>query len=329
MTEGITAELPDWSSYSGESWPTLLVGNGLSINLWSGFRYDSLYNQAELSPQARDIFGELRTTNFETALECLYHANLVLTALRENYEKADQTYNQIRDALFAAVGGSHIPWRRIQQRHFASIAAGMDSHEAVYTTNYDLCLYWSHMETPSANVVDFFWNRGGIFRITNVAIYDEDSTAIYYLHGGLHLWQDDSTGESGKWRSSSGNLLDFEEKYHISSTKRPLFVSEGTPDNKVRTINRSSYLSFCLERLHDDEENTVIFGHALGTQDRHIIEALNDGPERKIAVSIYPTGDTKGVIAEKGRVQNLLARHEVLFFNSQSHPLGSPVLHIA
>jgi hypothetical protein len=40
-------DLPDWSVLAKCDWPTLPIGNGLSINLWDGFRYDSLYDQAK------------------------------------------------------------------------------------------------------------------------------------------------------------------------------------------------------------------------------------------------------------------------------------------
>jgi hypothetical protein len=329
MTEAVTAELPDWSKYAGLSWPTLLVGNGLSINLWDGFRYDSLFNKSELPAEAHAIFAELNTTNFETALECLYHANVALMALKEDTTQMDRVYRDISDALFTAVGNSHIPWLRFPARQHNVIAANLDNHSSVFTTNYDLCLYWSQLESrPPVDIVDFFWNNDSTFNFANIDIHRSSATPIYYLHGGLHLWQDDATGDSGKWISSAGNLLDFEGKYGPGLPRRPLFVSEGTSTAKMRTIQRSLYLYFCLERLHGDCENTVVFGQALGSQDQHIVDALNAGPRRKVAVSIYPNRSAQQVIAEKGRILEALTQHDVVFFDSKTHPLGDPALHV-
>jgi hypothetical protein len=33
MTISVDDDLPDWSKLSNDGWPTLVVGNGLSINL--------------------------------------------------------------------------------------------------------------------------------------------------------------------------------------------------------------------------------------------------------------------------------------------------------
>jgi hypothetical protein len=75
----------------------------------------------------------------------------------------------------------------------------------VYTTNYDLCLYWSHLESyPRPNIKDYFWNSGNTFDPANASI--DDATSMHYLHGGLHLWADDATGVNGKWTSAAGTF---------------------------------------------------------------------------------------------------------------------------
>src|SRR5699024_1203312 len=104
-------------------------------------------------------------------------------------------------------------------------------------------------------VKDFFWNGGGVFNPDDVDIRESRATRLYYLHGALHLWQDDSTSTNGKWASSDGKLLSLLEQYTTQSPRRPLFVSEGTSSAKLRTIRQSPYLSFCLKSLRDCEQN--------------------------------------------------------------------------
>lgn len=329
MTAAITAELTEWRNYADDSWPTILIGNGLSINLWEGFRYASLFEQAGLPAEAKDIFAELDTTNFETVLECLYHARVALTALKDDVSRIDQVYDQVQESLFTSVAKSHVPWARLSAWHHNVIAGTLNKHSSVFTSNYDLCLYWSRLETAiPANFVDFFWTGDGTFDVTNVEVWDSAATACYHLHGGLHLWQDNITGDNGKWLSETGRLLDLQAKYTAHTSRQPLFVSEGTSKTKLRTIQRSPYLSFCRERLASDDRPTVVFGHALSPQDQHIINALNTGAKRKIAVSIFPSGSEHAIIAEKARVQNLLTNHDVVFFDSTTHPLGDPDLQI-
>jgi hypothetical protein len=329
MTAAVDADLEDWSTLKEKEWPTLLLGNGLSINLWADFGYTSLFKRAQLSSPAKAIFSELGTTNFEQCLECLHHANVVLTALRKSTDKVDQTYEEVRDALFTTVGAVHVPWEDFPQSTHDLLALAMNNYEAVFTTNYDLSLYWSQMQTMKAvNIVDFFWATGNQFDPADTIVRSRRSTRVYYLHGGIHLWQDDRTGENGKWTGGSGRLLDIQGRYGPQSHRRPLFVSEGTSAAKARTIRQSPYLSFCLEQLRLDDQPTVIFGQSLSDQDRHMLAALAHGPRRRIAVSMYPSGDDTATIAEKARILKALARHKVLFFDSKTHPIGDPNLRI-
>ena len=61
-------------------WETLIVGNGLSINIWSDFAYSRLFEPASLSlnPSACTLFSDFKTQNFETVLEALWHAETTL-----------------------------------------------------------------------------------------------------------------------------------------------------------------------------------------------------------------------------------------------------------
>lgn len=328
MPTTIDADLQDWAELEEREWPTLLLGNGLSINLWAGFGYESLFNSATLTATASAIFAELGTTNFEQCLECLHHANIALRALSDSTANVDRTYEEVRDALFRTVGEVHVPWEHFPDATHQVLALTMDAHDAVFTTSYDLSLYWSHMRCIDlVDIKDFFWNQL-IFDPANTTVHGRGTTKIHYLHGGIHLWQDDQTGENGKWSASSARLLGIQNSYGPTATKRPLFVSEGTSQAKVRTIQQSSYLSFCLDELRADDKPTVVFGQSLSDQDAHIVDALVNGPTRRVAVSLYPTGNDEAVIAEKARIVQALGRHRVQFFDSTTHPIGDPGLRV-
>jgi hypothetical protein len=263
-------------------------------------------------------------------LEAIHHAHVVVDALGNTTSAIDAQYEQLRDALFRAVHGVHIGWSRFAASKFDKIASVIQAHEAIYTTNYDLCMYWARVDAADRiakrPIIDFFWNAGNTFDPENVEV--RDRTAMYYLHGAIHLWQDDR-GNNGKWTSANqGNLLSLAENYPPGSGKLPLFVSEGSSKAKLQTIGRSPYLSFCLESLRDDKKNIVVFGHSLGEQDKHIIAALNKGAPREVAVSIYPRTDEQRIIQEKARITQLLGVNKLRFFDSTTHPLGDPSLTI-
>jgi hypothetical protein len=147
MTTAVDDDLQDWSTFDNRDWPTVVIGNGLSINLWSDFRYDSLFKKATLSSEAADIFTELDTTNFENALECIHHARLVLEALGRPTDQVDTVYADVRDALFEALTDAHVPWDQFPVPAHTQIADTINEYKSVYTTNYDLCLYWSTWRT--------------------------------------------------------------------------------------------------------------------------------------------------------------------------------------
>lgn len=325
-----TAELKTWSELRNRTkWPTLLIGNGASINLWSDFAYQSLFRQATLSTVAKAVFTDLETTNFELALEAIHHAHVVVDALQSSTDTIDRQYEHVRDSLFDAVRAAHVEWQQVTDRRFDQIAGVIQDHAAVYTTNYDLSLYWSRMAASTVDTrqfIDFFWGEDCTFDPESVEI--RDRIATYYLHGAIHLWQDDR-GVNGKWTiASRGNLFSLSRNYSPDGSKLPLFVSEGSSKAKLQTIGRSPYLKFCLDSLQESHDNTVIFGQALGEQDKHIVTALNQGQAREFAVSIYPAASERWIIKEKARIADLLGDNEVAFFDSTTHPLGDSSLTI-
>jgi hypothetical protein len=199
--------LRSWESLKGEHWPTLLVGNGLSINVWSGFSYKKLLDAASLNGAAGKIFRQLRTENFETVLAGLWHAQTVLDALSRDRRDVDSMYLHVRQELINAVRRVHVPWMSVPTATLNQIGHAMDVYALVFTLNYDLLSYWAVMETPDACIGDFFWTSNGTFDATDADLMT-GRTGLLYLHGGVHLWQDSRAGQVGKWTSqTSGSLL--------------------------------------------------------------------------------------------------------------------------
>lgn len=175
ITAKQTAELEKWPDVEdGTKWPTLLVGNGASVNLWGDFAYPSLYGRADLSTVAQAVFADLGVTNFETVLEAIHHAHVVAEALGDATSAIDEQYEQLRDALFRAVHGVHVDWSRFTADRFDKIAGVIQEHESVFTTNYDLCMYWARVDgarrITEREVIDFFWNPGYTFDPESVEV---------------------------------------------------------------------------------------------------------------------------------------------------------------
>lgn len=297
--------------------------------MWHNFSYDRLLAQACLNRPARQLFDEFGTANFEVVLEALWHAERTLAALGRSTTTVNALYRHVQHQLVAAVRAVHVPWDELPRDTLSKIAEVLRAHESVFTLNYDLLTYWAVMAGGSvANFGDFFWSQSNTFNAADCEL-SLARTGLLYLHGGVHLWQDSATGYTGKWtRRSVGRLLvDLAKTFDERPNRRPLFVSEGTSAQKMAVIRRSDYLSFALRRLIEDSGNTVIFGASFGAQDDHVISALNAGPKRKFAISIWP-GTASQNIAAMARYRARLPRHRLSFFDSRTHPLGNEILSI-
>ena len=154
-------------------------------------------------------------------------------------------------------------------------------------------------------------------------------TGLLYLHGGVHLWQDSATGTTGKWtgRDQGGLLAELADNFLTNPDRQPLFVSEGTSAQKMQVIRRSEYLSFARQQLVNDVNSTVIFGVSFEEQDNHIVEALAAGGRRRMAISIWPRSPEENRAA-MAYYTHKLPGHDLVFFDSRTHPLGDPALHV-
>lgn len=213
-----------------------------------------------------------------------------------------------------------MPWVDLTDEIRIAIRTELLNYSFVYSTNYDLLIYWAIMQEAGAGFKDYFWNEGG-FLLSNVDVW-EKCTKVLYLHGGLHLSKL-LTGQAKKRVAGLSNLLDTFGTDQDGST--PLFISEGTSDDKLRSIFSSDYLSFAYNQFLQHEGQLVIFGSSLGVGDGHLISAIRHHASRKIAVSVMP-GNGQSIIDAKAHYRHYLPEAELFFFDATTHPLGSASL---
>lgn len=314
---------------------TLLLGNGASMAVWKKFSYPSLYDYARdadmLSSEDQAFFDSANTRNFEQVLSNLKISQETCKILNLPHELIEARYNSIRDALVSAVNDIHVDWRRIASISVLSkIRKILKEYKFIFSTNYDLLAYWSRMkESNGKGFTDYFFN-GTDFDITNTEIWKDDVTSILYLHGALHLYVDPLRGSTHK---HIHNPAGYNIQQLFSLRKGvPLFVSEGSSTDKLRSINRSDYLSFVYQKFIDNRLPVVIFGQSLAKEyDNHILSAINSwkGHSVPVAISIYPSGDA---LADQKRMTDLaleLRAVSPIFFDSRTHPLGAPDLQVS
>lgn len=326
MAIEIDNTLPSWEAVEGQcEWSGLLLGNGFSQNVWARFGYQSLFETASQAGESQlvaedlALFQGLATHNFEVVLSALSTSKLVAHALGQEAGLLSARESSIRNALIAAVHRVHVPWGTVPENTLNHLAAALANFESIYSTNYDLLVYWSMMRQP-ASFRDFFWSSE--FDITNTEVWGK-KTKVHFLHGGLHLYRKPN-GQTLKRAAQAGaNLLDvFATDF---GGALPLFISEGTASEKLASIYRSNYLSFLMSRFTEDASPIVVFGHSLGESDTHILDILRSRPGREIAVSMRPGGN---IVQRKAGMIEELPDAQLTFFEASTHPLGRPELRL-
>jgi len=201
-------------------------------------------------------------------------------------------------------------------------------------------IYWSIMDQPG-EFKDFFWNVDREndrvwFDLGDTDEWRDNVTKVLYLHGSLHLCKHPE-GTFKRMSSESGNIL---EQFDVQGEAIPLFISEGRHRDKLAAIIRNDYLSFSYEKFSKHRGSLVVFGHSLTEQfDQHLIDAMRKWRRydqkrlrgrtirRVIAVSMVPWKDGYDIVLEKTRLRRELGEYyELHFFNSETHPLGNPLL---
>ncbi len=317
-------------------WTGLLVGNGASIAFWEDFAYDSLFELARspdvdhpLSTDDLALFDAFRTSNFEQVLASLKTARSVLQALSCKTDFLKERYESVQRSLFEAVHSAHVPWgvgSRFEEK-LRGMRRTLREYEWVFSLNYDLILYWAvTSEDKGRGIVDFFWHSDLSFDPSDTdlpAWVPPDSTRLVWLHGCIHLRRHvDGTVFKARSSDATRRLLDqFKTSY--TGDVIPLLISEGTAEDKYRAIVRSTYLEFGFRSLAEQNGGLVIFGSSLRPEDAHLVRAIKARPDRRLAISVRPHSDASSIIERKAQIRALFPQHELVFFDSETHPLGS------
>jgi hypothetical protein len=319
------AELADWNQLQSALLCTgLLLGNGASLAVWKNFAYDSLFELAQttrnkpLSATELALFKSMETENFEPVLSGLKVAMRVNAALTISSSSPRNRYFAIKEALIHGIRSAHIPWRLMDAATISSISQELSQYATVYSTNYDLLVYWAVMHGKQP--FDDLFDEEAQFNLHRTA--EGNGTRVLYLHGGMHMVKN-FDGTARKLLSSESTLLG---SFAVNALEDvPLFVCEGRSDDKMKIIRGSDYLSFCHSQLAQHQGALCIFGHHLGTQDRHIIEAVLQARPKTLAISVLPRSDS--FIQHQKRHYSALfdgTGIDLRFFDATSHPLGNP-----
>jgi len=326
--------LPDWlltwADVAKSRWTEILIGNGCSRAISDSFRYSTLLKVAaglatpRLTPEADAIFRVLDASDFEAVLRALSQTAAINSILRLPTDGLSDCYDSIRDSLVASISTVHPTHAAVTDSKLDSYKSFLREFSSIFTTNYDLLIYWAIMRDYKA-FVDYFWSArfNFVFDITNTKIYNRTTkTRVLYLHGALMLGETDE-GDAQKIVNEEGKPLLLDRiADNIERGYLPVFVSEGYGAQKIRSISKHTYLEFALGQLRNSGDPLIVLGHGLnGKSDGHILDAIARSGRQRICVGPWPRESVGELFAEKERISSALeggASRTISFFDSRT-----------
>ena len=254
----------------------LLVGNGLSISISKAFSYKSLRETIndDLSPEVQRLFNKLDTDDFELLLSKIQDAREVIEAITDGQIIINKAISlEIKSKLIETIQEINPKFPHDHGLNPQNLNKALLDYDKVFTTNYDIYLYWGRKGKRDYNIIDYFFNNG---KFDRNEVDRRGRKSIYFLHGALFIFEiENKVIKIGRGKFTTlKEAIEFKVK---NEDKYPLFVSEGSHVEKLTTIKRNEYLSFCYDNLRAMDGTLDIYGHNLNPSvDQHIIDAIRE-----------------------------------------------------
>lgn len=275
----------------------LLFGNGFSMAYDKNiFSYNALSNFIESTgdPLIKNLFEKLNTKNFELIMQQLDN----FCEIAEIFSDDKSLVSKIRDASGKLKNSLIDAVKELHPEHVFKISEKESSacinflneyihnNGLIFSTNYDLLLYWVLMRHGAEKAIDGFGRDletdldPDNYIEPDELEYSElrwgkhkSDQTIHYLHGTLPIF--DTGINIIKAEYDTEHYLLQNVKDRIEKKEYPIFVTAGNGTQKLTHIMHNKYLSFCYERLCGIQGSLITFGFNFGPYDTHIIDAIN------------------------------------------------------
>lgn len=322
----------------------LILGNGFSIGCFpSIFHYSSLYNRADFSntQELQKVFDVFQTQDFELVLRALNNGVNLLPIYVPNSQtfvrKMQAHVDHLKELLIKTISENHprVPSDIAETKYFhckkfINYFLGEGTSGQVYTLNYDLLLYWVLMH--SSDLIDMtpiklskndgFGNVEDEFDTSYVIWQGQANSGqqrVHYLHGALHLFDAGYELKKYTWLRSGISLIE-QIRQALENNEFPLFVSEGTSQQKMTRIEHHAYLHHSYKSLIANCKQKApcffIYGHSLADNDNHILRKLGKGKFPKLYISLF------GNPSDQGNKHIIQQAQKLAALRDNKHPLS-------
>jgi predicted house-cleaning noncanonical NTP pyrophosphatase (MazG superfamily) len=314
--------------YVKKNWSIhLLFGNGFSMAYnYKIFSYKALSRLVENSDNMtlQQLFSITRNKNFEVIMQQLDVFAQLAEALdfdKKSIEKIKKANEALQKALVEAVKELHPEHvfkvsEEESKKCFEFLQQFLKREGQIFTTNYDLLLYWVLMRNKdeedstlvdgfgryAENIDDDYISEDEIEWSRLTCGKHKEKQNIHYLHGALPLF-DNGIDIIKEEYDGCEYLLD-KINDNIRKQVYPVFVTAGDGNDKLKQIMHNKYLSYCYEALTSIQGSLLAFGFNFGEYDKHIIDAINIAAKqgRKVTdklwsvyIGVYSDDDKKHI----------------------------------
>lgn len=299
---------------SGAKSKHVLLGNGFSIACRPNiFVYGKLFEQADfssLSDSARGAFDALKTQDFEKVIKALRDSKELLAAYADVppdlLDILQKDADGLREVLVRTIAQSHPAWPgEIEEHEYAACRKFLSHFSKIYTLNYDLLLYWAQMHTDEGKVPDSddgFRKNPDDYDAAYV-VWDPTSSHrqnTFFLHGALHVFDGGTEIQKYTWANTQVRLVD-QVREALNNNLFPLFVAEGTSQEKLERIQHSAYLAKGFRSFVEIKDPLFIYGHSLADNDNHFLQRIERGNMSRVYIGLYgdPNSDGNKAITQR------------------------------
>lgn len=280
--------------------------------------------ESDLLPEGvGGVFDYFGTSDFEFILRLLWQSAKVNRALGIEDLRTGSAYVGLRDSLIESVRAIHPSYDDVREK-IPVVYNFIKGFKTVVSLNYDLILYWAvvfGLDNPDGSEIKDCFVRGKLDpnwnRFRDPLRKGNKTTLVFYPHGNLAI-ASDLFGSEVKVSASGRFLLDAVFDKWQGEGLLPVFVSEGTSNQKKASIERSNYLSTVYkEVLSAGGDSVTIYGWGMGDQDDHIIRALSGSGINKFAISVFD-GSQEYCSRVAAKLRQQVSGVEIVFFDSSS-----------
>lgn len=270
-----------------------LLGNGFSRAFDNElFAYKSLAQAADFgdySTHLQLLFDAIQSRDFEYAANILDNAAVCVDPFTQDLhdphpdkQTLQGAASRLRTELGRAILLNHpIASTIVSEAQSRSCAGFIRAFSSIFTTNYDLLLYWVLMQRRGdlrKNKYQSLFRDGFGWGLLDPSVvlwpsHNSGQQNVFYIHGALHLFKHQHGVEKLKYAKGQHTVKQAIAD-RVDAGSLPIIVSEGAANSKLDRVLSNPYLAFCYQKLLSLTGSLITYGFGFNANDSHIRHAI-------------------------------------------------------